>query len=61
MGGQGHSLHNQEPTAMEQDHETLRTNQARAGETPHIVRYILLFSVTMVVVIFAALLFFWSR
>ena len=46
---------------MEQDHETLRTNQARAGETPHIVRYILLFSVSMVVVIFAALLFFWSR
>mgnify|MGYP001416543182 FL=1 len=46
---------------MEQYHETLRTNQARAGETPHIVRYILMFSVAMVVAIFAAMLFFWSR
>ncbi|MBB4631847.1 hypothetical protein [Sphingosinicella soli] len=46
---------------MEQDHETLGTNKARAGETPHIVRYVLLFSVTLVVVIFSALVFFWSR
>ncbi|MBA4756930.1 hypothetical protein [Sphingosinicella sp.] len=46
---------------MEQDHETVRTNEARAGETPHITRYILMFSVVLVVAIFAAMLFFWSR
>ncbi len=46
--------------ATEQDHETLSKEQARAGETPRVTRYVLMISITLVVLIFAALLMLWS-
>ena len=36
------------------------TTRARAGATPHSVRYILPISIGLVVIIFALLLLFWS-
>ena len=43
---------------MAQDNEQVEvtTNEARAGATPHMTRYILGISLVLVVVIFAALL-----
>ena len=46
---------------MDQDHEKLSTDRARAGETPHITRYVLMFSTALVVAIFAVLLLLWAR
>ena len=40
-------------------HET--TTEARAGATPHMARYVLIFGTGMVVVIFAILFFLGSR
>ena len=37
------------------------TQDARAGETPHVTRYVLAISLTLVVVLFAALLIFFQR
>jgi hypothetical protein len=47
---------------METDnpHEELQTERARAGETPHIARYILMFSTAAVVVVFVAMLIIWG-
>ncbi len=41
----------------ENDKVELNTNEARAGSTPHMTRYILAFSLVLIVVAFAALLF----
>ena len=46
---------------MDKDHEKLSTESARAGETPHITRYVLLFSTVLVVAVFAVLLLIWAR
>ncbi|MEG3178113.1 hypothetical protein U1872_17865 [Sphingomonas sp. RB3P16] len=35
--------------------------EARAGATPHVTRYVLAISLTLVVVIFAALLVYYQR
>ena len=35
--------------------------EARGGETPHVTRYVLGISLTLVVVLFAALLLFFQR
>lgn len=39
------------------DHEQLKTNEARGGATPHVARYVLLFSLIAIIVSFAVLLF----
>lgn len=36
----------------------LTTNEARGGETPHVTRYVLAISLTLVVVLFAAILLY---
>lgn len=41
-------------------HEELNTEQARAGETPHVTRHVLVASLLLVVIIFAAGLVIWS-
>lgn len=41
-------------------HEQLRTNEARAGATPHVARYVLLISLILLVVAFAALMLIWA-
>ena len=43
------------------DHEQhIDGTRARAGATPHMTRYILAFSLALVVIIFLLLLFLWS-
>ena len=37
------------------------TEQARAGATPHMTRYVLGFGLTAIVIAFAALLIMWMR
>lgn len=37
------------------------TEEARGGETPHVTRYVLGISLTLVVVLFAALLLLYQR
>lgn len=44
------SVNNDEP-------KDLTTNQARSGETPGIVRYVLLISLALIVVLFLGLVF----
>jgi len=46
--------------AINSDHEELPAEAARGGETPHVTRYVLMFSVALVVAIFAVLLVIWS-
>lgn len=43
------------------DQVELSKQDARAGSTPHVTRYVLGISLSLVVVIFAALLFFSQR
>ena len=45
---------------MADEPEVVTTDDARAGETPHIVRYMLLISLILIVVAFAALLIIWK-
>jgi hypothetical protein len=40
-------------------HEQVTTNEARGGATPHVTRYVLLISLILIVVAFAALLLIW--
>ena len=40
-------------------HEHISTEEARAGETPHVVRYILAISLAAVVILFAIILARW--
>jgi hypothetical protein len=42
------------------DGQHIDATRARAGSTPHSVRYILPISIGLVVIIFALLLLFWS-
>ncbi len=50
-----------EDLAMQVDgHEELKADEARGGETPHIARYVLLFSTALVVFAFAILLMIWT-
>lgn len=44
---------------MEQGETHISTTDARAGSTPHIVRYVLSISLVLIVVLFAALLLLW--
>jgi hypothetical protein len=44
---------------MADEPEIVTTDDARAGQTPHIVRYMLLISLILIVVAFAALLIIW--
>jgi hypothetical protein len=44
----------------EQDHTEVEATAARGGETPHVARYVLMFSVALVVAAFAVLLIIWS-
>ena len=41
------------------DQIKVTAQDARAGETPHVTRYVLAISLTLVIVVFAALLFFY--
>lgn len=41
------------------DETELNATQARAGATPHVARYVLLFGLVGVIVLFALLLFAW--
>ena len=40
--------------------ERLNATEARAGATPHVVRYVLVISLILIVVAFAALLMIWA-
>jgi hypothetical protein len=40
-----------------EDHELLKTNEARGGATPHVARYVLMFSLIAIIVAFGVLLF----
>jgi hypothetical protein len=44
---------------MAGDEPHVTTTEARAGSTPHVVRYILPISLGLVIIIFLALLFIW--
>ncbi len=51
---------------MAQDEEqeppiTRTTEQARAGATPHMTRYILLFGLSSIILLFLILLIIWMR
>lgn len=43
-----------------ENHERLTTTEARAGATPHVARYVLVISLVLLVVAFAALLMIWA-
>ena len=45
---------------MDDGNQHIDTARARAGATPHSVRYILVFSTGLVVIAFALLLLFWA-
>jgi hypothetical protein len=50
----------EERTVRKQGDEMhLSRTEARAGDTPHIARYVLMISMSLVVILFAALLLFW--
>jgi hypothetical protein len=40
--------------------DKLNSTEARAGVTPHVTRYVLLISLILIVVAFAALLLIWA-
>lgn len=44
----------------DRDDTELNTTEARAGATPHVTRYVLVFGLLAVVVLFALLLFAWG-
>lgn len=41
---------------MDEDHEEVSKTEARAGETPHIGRYVLLFSTAILTIAFIVML-----
>jgi hypothetical protein len=41
-------------------HQELDTSRARAGDTPHVARYVLLFSTLATVIAFAIMLALWT-
>ena len=45
---------------MDQDSEHISTTRARAGSTPHVTRYVLVWGLGLVVLIFLILLFVWD-
>ena len=45
---------------MDQDSEHISTTRARAGSTPHMTRYVLVWGLGLVVLIFLVLLFVWD-
>ncbi len=44
----------------DRDETELNATEARAGATPHVTRYVLVFGLIGVIVIFALLLFAWG-
>jgi hypothetical protein len=44
---------------MEEGEVHVRTEEARAGATPHVTRYVLPISLVLIVLLFAALLLIW--
>ncbi|WP_206185322.1 hypothetical protein [Sphingosinicella sp. CPCC 101087] len=44
---------------MDEDPEHITTTEARAGTTPHMTRYVLVWGIGLVVVAFLILLFIW--
>ncbi|WP_284734650.1 hypothetical protein [Sphingosinicella terrae] len=44
---------------MDQEPEHLTTTEARAGTTPHMTRYVLVWGLGLVIAIFLLLLFIW--
>jgi hypothetical protein len=40
--------------------ERLNSTEARAGATPHVTRYVLVISLVLIVVAFAALMMIWA-
>jgi hypothetical protein len=44
---------------MEEGEVHVRTEEARAGATPHVTRYVLSISLVLIVLLFAALLLIW--
>ena len=40
--------------------ERLNSTEARAGTTPHVTRYVLVISLVLIVVAFAALMMIWA-
>ena len=40
--------------------DRLNSTEARAGATPHVVRYVLVISLILIVVAFAALMMIWA-
>jgi len=44
----------------EGDEIHLNKTEARGGATPHITRYVLIISLALIVVLFAALLLYWK-
>jgi hypothetical protein len=45
--------------AMDEEKIHVSAEQARAGSTPHVTRYVLSISLLLIVILFAALLLFW--
>ncbi len=45
---------------MDEQHEEVAKQEARAGETPHVARYVLLVSVILIVIAFGIMLAFAS-
>lgn len=43
-----------------ENQERLNATEARAGATPHVARYVLVISLVLLVVAFAALLMIWA-
>ncbi|MEM7525964.1 MAG: hypothetical protein AAF360_19855 [Pseudomonadota bacterium] len=45
---------------LDEQHEEVAKQEARAGETPHVARYVLLISTGVLTLAFIALLFFFG-
>ena len=45
---------------MDEGEKHLSTTEARAGTTPHVTRYALGIGITLVVILFALILFVWA-
>ena len=49
---------NRDESVMAEDHqEHVTTTEARAGATPHMARYVLIFGTSLVIIAFAIILF----
>ena len=45
---------------MDEGDSQISTDRARAGQSPHVVRYVLVISMVLIVVLFGVILFAWS-